>query len=125
MDMTDKTSDSRMARRLAPEDIEPGQFVAVHRQKGQFLWLACEGGFESPKAQVLEVDYVPDHSGRPLKVEQVCLPYVQVKTPHRRIRTLDTRMVQLVELSPAFVKAIWKACKPAKKAASTDGPSAP
>lgn len=114
MDMTQVQSPQQMARRLAPEDILPGQFVAVHRQKGQLVWLSCDS-VTSPQAQVLEVDYIPDHAGRPLKVKQVCLPYVQVKTPRRKLRMIDTRMVQLVELSPAYGKAVWKACKPVKK----------
>jgi len=101
-------------RMLGPEDIQPGQYVAIHQQMGQLFWppIDFSGIPRKLEVNVLRFNYIPKESGLPLKVKKVCLPYVMVKSPRGKQQMLDTRRHQLVELAPDFGKAAFKALKP-------------
>lgn len=106
-----------LARTLAPEDIRPGDYVAVLRETSEwpsFIWdhlmLAAE--------DIVRIATIPKASGTPFKVKSVCLPFVLVKTPTGDKKTLDIRRCELARLQPAFAKAAWKA----RKSGSTSHP---
>ncbi|MAE66801.1 MAG: hypothetical protein CMJ18_21290 [Phycisphaeraceae bacterium] len=48
------------------------------------------------------VRYIPEQSGRPLKVLGVCLPFVLVRRPDGRHVTLDLRRHHVVRLSKSY-----------------------
>lgn len=118
--MESKT-ESQTVRRLAPEDVRKGQFVTVHRRIGEVFWLAnaCESAFVEPSVKVLRYGYTPNQSGLPLRVKEVCLPFVLVNSPQGRVVTLDTRSVEMVELSESYGKAAFKALRQNHKKNST------
>lgn len=98
---------------LGPEDIRRGQYVSVHRRVGEVYWLPffCESEFKEPSVKVLRYGYTPKQSGLPLRVKAVCLPFVLVTSPQGRVLTLDTRSMDLVELSADYGKAAFKALR--------------
>ena len=48
-----------------------------------------------------------DDCGLPLKVKAICLPFVFVKKPCGKHRTLDFRQQRLVR-SPDYASVVWK-----------------
>lgn len=53
----------------------------------------------------------PVDAGVPLKVEEICLPFVLATTPLGAPHTLDVRQVQLARLSRRYGRAVTKACR--------------
>ncbi len=68
-----------------------------------------------PVDEPVRIQLVPHGSGRPLKVESICLPFVLVKRPSGKRRTLDLRTCRLAGLDEGFGTVSWKAHKKAYK----------
>jgi len=99
-------------RRVAPEDLKAGQYVAVSAMLCQYV----PNDRDLKPGQVLDaarVRAIPHDAGQPLRVEAVALPFVLVVDRDGDVRTLDTRRHQIVRLPKAFGAAAQK--KPAKK----------
>lgn len=123
-----------VSRRLAPEDVSPGQYVCVlmrHERMWRFDPIAC--AFESHRVREMpELGEEADNeasgrAGAPLRVLAVSLPFVVVRAvgvpragedsdaaQARRARTLDLRQVELAEVGPAYARAFAQAARPAK-----------
>jgi|GEM_PF-3445454 len=123
-----------VSRRLAPEDVQAGQYVTVlvrhHR-----LWR-----FDSERERLVShrVADLPEHdddgdtesggrAGAPMRVLAVSLPFVVVRAvgverpcadaedaSPRRARTLDLRQVELAEVGRAYARAFAAASKPVR-----------
>lgn len=117
MDTTTKKVDSQAVRRLAPEDIKPGQFVTIHKRTGEVFYMAsaCESAFVEPSVKVLRFGYTPEHSGLPFRVKEVCLPFVLASNPEGQFVTLDTRKMELVALSDGYGKEAFKSLRQTHK----------
>ena len=101
-----------LAKALAPEDVRPGDFVAllhVTAELPSFLW--CTDAWSLPADEPMRIQFVPCGGGVPLKVQSVCLPFVLVKLPIGGRRTLDLRQCRLARLDRAYAKLAWKARK--------------
>lgn len=99
-----------LARPLAPEEIRPGDYVAmllVVVEYPSFLW--CDDATLLPRDEPRRMRFVPHDEPQPLKVEAVCLPYVLGRTPKGAAATLDVRRVRLARLDPEFAAQAWKA----------------
>lgn len=94
--------------RVAPEDLRPGDFVAVLYQVVEFpsfFW------FDAPlteRHEPVRMRCLPADGGQPLKVKAVCLPFVFAKHPCGRRQTLDVRAVQLARLDGEYARKVWK-----------------
>ncbi len=130
-----------VVRLLAPEDVRPGQFVAVfvvHREA--FRVDECTGQIERQGVSVLpeaaQHEFGPAHpggpAGTPLLVVAVALPFVVVRRPAIRpadpvradpeapppepgpspVATLDLRQVSLAEVGQAYARAFASAHAP-------------
>lgn len=100
------------ARPLAPEDVQPGDFVVLFEESYEypsFYWCA-DTTLLAPEEPV-RIRFVPRDESLPLKVKGVCLPFVLVKTPRGGQRTLDLRQVRLARLDRAYAATAWKAYK--------------
>ena len=101
-----------LAKSLAPEEIVPGQYVAILDEVCElpsYLWSDC--GALTPRDQLVRIRYTPTSDAVPLKVRSVCLPFVLVKQPCGSKRTLDVRKSRLARLDRRYARAAWKAYK--------------
>jgi hypothetical protein len=99
-----------VARPLAPEDIRPGSYIAVSQIVWEFcaFWLA-ELWCGPP---VYSVSLIAGNDiGTPLRVKEVCLPFVLAQAPDGTHRTIDVRRVRLLLLSDRFGKKASKKLK--------------
>ncbi|UYV11232.1 MAG: hypothetical protein NCW75_07935 [Phycisphaera sp.] len=121
-----------VSRRLAPEDVEPGQYVTVLVRHQRFWRFDCEReepvshGITSLPEQDDDGDQeAGGRAGAPMRVLAVSLPFVVaraigVKRPDadaedsspRRARTLDLRQVELAEVGRDYARAFASASRP-------------
>jgi hypothetical protein len=112
LDESTHSADSTLARALAPEDIRPGDYIALLHEIYElpsFYW--CADAALMPVERPVRIRYVPHEDQVPLRVMHVCLPFVLVDSPQGTCRTIDLRLRQLARLDRAFAKAAWKAYK--------------
>lgn len=104
------THPTSLAQRVAPDDLQRGEYVAVLQEVCElpsFFWC-CDSGLLAPD-QVVEITYRPLAEDRePLKIVALCLPFVFVKRPGGEHRTLDIRGCQLARLDKEYGRAVWK-----------------
>ena len=101
--------ESELARSLAAEDIRHGDVIAVLDTVYEFPSFLWNGEFQglAPEEPV-RVRLRSRHTGRPLKVRAICLPYVLVETPGGRRRAVDVRQCRLVRLGDGYARKAWK-----------------
>lgn len=99
----------KVARTLAPEDIHIEQWVAVFTVICEFLpcW-AIESPSDIDRIRTVRYAYAPESAGEPLRVIDVCLPFVLVESVTGAPRVLDLRACTLVALAPRFAKSVRK-----------------
>ena len=109
---------STLACNLAPEDITPGIYVTVinivHEHVSCFFEPDTYSHNGTPKRSIL----LPEYTREPMKVIEVCLPFVYVVDPDGDYETLDIRRKRLAKLSDHFGEAAFmraKAKRDAKK----------
>ncbi len=129
-----------LARRLAPEDVAPGQYACVLVRHEVYHRFDCEQErFVGHRVRELpELDSEGDEqaggrAGQPLRVLWVCLPFVVVRavgvpratedSAPRRVRTLDLRQVELAEVDAAYARAFAAAARPARPPPDGSGPA--
>ncbi len=108
---------STVAKALAPEDIQLGDFVTklyVTTELPSFLW--CADAAIISLHEPIRYQFIPAKAGIPLKVRSICLPFVLVKRPFGDRRTLDVRLCRLARLDKEYASVTWKAYR---KASST------
>ncbi len=116
MTFTDSAQDSTLAKILGAEDIHVGDVVAILDmvyEYPSFLW--CDDPHVLPPQEPVCVRWRSQHTKNPLKVKAVCLPYILVKTPKGRHKTLDVRQCRLVRLDEFYAKQAWKRLRKARK----------
>ena len=109
-------SETHVGRTLAPEDLQPGDLVSLLTEileLPSFLW-GHDSQLLAPHEPV-RMPWRPNDAGMPLRVEEICLPFVFVKTPNGGQRILDVRRHQLVRLSADYANNVWNALKKRKK----------
>ncbi len=95
------------ARTLAPEDVRPGMYVAVLREKHDHT---CEVewsdqymiGRKSVRFRCVDIPEAGEN--QPALVEAVCVPFVLVRDPSGKSRSLDLRRVDLARLKRSFAQ---------------------
>lgn len=113
---TQTISHTTVAARIAGEDIEQRDYVAVLNEIVEwpsFLW--CGSSFSLPTDEPVRTRYLPRDPGQPHKVIGVCLPFIYVKPPRGEIIAFDTRQQQLVRLEPDNGRRIWKQMRKKRK----------
>jgi len=104
-----------LAKTLAPEEIRRGDFVTllnVTYEVPSYYWDA--DAMTLPRDEPVRIRFVPESGGVPLKVRNVCLPFVLVKAPNGERQTLDVRKCRLARLDRAYAADAWKAYKKAR-----------
>lgn len=97
---------ARTARPLAPEDIRRGDFVALLDEEIEIpsFWWHTDAALLPPDLPV-RLRLIPRDEAVPLKVRQVCLPFVLAKHPVGNTRTLDVRRMRLARLDRHYATA--------------------
>ncbi len=109
-------TESRVARRLAGEDVRQGQFVSVlYETVGfpSFFW--CGDSAVAARSELVHIRRHSPWGGVPLKVKAVCLPFVFVKPPTGKSFPIDVRQSELVHLPQQYGELVWKRMKRKKR----------
>ena len=97
-----------MARPLAPEDVSAGQYVCLTHTVSEYLpWWCLEeryGGSPEPIRMV----WLPGDAGTPLRVIEVCVPFLLVEQPGGAHRMLDLRRHRIARISDRFGQRAFK-----------------
>lgn len=107
--MSDKeTATTRLARPLAPEDLRSGQFVCIMHVMHEYIpfWCLEEATFREPEP--VRLFCLAEEAGTPLRVVEVCVPFVLVEQPDGAHRTLDLRRHRLAGVSERFGERAFK-----------------
>lgn len=102
--------ESSLIKLAAPEDLEPGQYVAIYDELREYMTCAL---FEGPTAtsRVVQLRWLPDEDELPLRIVEVCVPFVLARRADGRHRTLDLRRYRLARLTPAFGREVFRRYK--------------
>ena len=87
---------------LAAEDIRIGNYVAVLHVIEQYMPLFCM----DERTRPLSVRLVPEDEAHPLKVLEVCLPFVTARKHDGSLVTLDVRRQELARLDDGYARRI-------------------
>lgn len=109
-----------LARALAPEDIRPGYYVGILYVVGEYVpWLAIEeGGWR--RVEPMRIQLLPRFGDHPMKVLDVCLPYVLVKDTDGDCRTLDVRRYRLARVTRRFARTAFERVRAQRKRRKKD-----
>jgi hypothetical protein len=101
--------ENTLAASVAGEDLCVGDDVAILNEIHEFpsfFWSGCETSV-APHEPV-RIQSMARDAGTPLRVQAVCLPFVFLKTPIGKPRTVDIRRVQLVRLDASYARLVRK-----------------
>jgi len=106
------TTDSTfLAASVAPEDLTCGDFVAALSEVVEFPSFFWNDSVGAAPGELIRLRSAASDAGTPLRVKAICLPFVLVKWPCGRLRTIDVRQLQLVRLKKPYAKAVWRALR--------------
>jgi len=112
MDERKRDNTVTLARAISPEDIRPEMYVTMLSIVTEHLpFIICADDVAYRQPETFRVQWVPRCEPQPLKVLEVCLPFVLVKQPDGALRTLDVRRYRLAQLSEEFGKKAFKMLK--------------
>ena len=110
------STESNIARTVAPEDIRPGAYVTILHVIDEFLPLVFDSNDASWRSvQPFRVRWLPYGDQSPMKVKSVCLPFVFVMLPDGAHRTLDVRRHQLAEVARDYGRSVFEAARDRRK----------
>lgn len=99
-------ADIELARAVPPEEIRAGDYVAILHIVGEHL--PCTWGEEAWKpAAPVRMLWLP-WTNVPMRVQEVCLPFLLVRDPDRKSQTLDVRRYRLARVSDRFGRKSFK-----------------
>jgi hypothetical protein len=98
--------DQDLSRALAPAEIRAGDYVAVLHIVGEHLPL-CWGEEPWKPAAPVRMLWLPTGND-PLRVQEVCLPFLLVRDADGKSKTLDVRRYRLARLSERFGRKAFK-----------------
>jgi hypothetical protein len=100
----------------SPEDIRVGDFIAVSQTRYQLLPDNLEHMLGGQEIEPISLTAMPGDAGVPMKVIQLCLPFVIGETAHDARVVIDTRRHVLSRVSEAYAMAVKpKSTKDKKK----------
>ena len=101
----EKKDEKTISKALPPEDIRPGDYVSVTHVLGEFL--PCFSEMPWQPVELIRVMMLP-WQVQPMKVVEVCLPFVLVRKVSGKHETLDVRRYRLARVSKDFGRKAFK-----------------
>ena len=102
---------TNLSKELAPEDVDRGQFVCVLYIIDETIPFCSDGNSPWRRAEPMRYRLLPWRGVRPMRVIDVCLPYVLVKRADGYHQTLDVRQHRLARVSERFGRLAFKRAK--------------
>ena len=102
----------QIAKQLAPEDIQVGDYVAlleITYQYPSFSWDADP--VTLPPHEPICIKWESHAGGFPSKVKAVCLPFVLLRSATGEIFSLDVRHARLARVDCKYARVAWRAFK--------------
>jgi hypothetical protein len=93
-----------LASSIAPEDIRRGHYVAVLHVIDQYFPCCFDRAGTGP----VNIRWRPRFQVQPLKVIDVCLPFVTAERADGSVITLDVRRHELARLDDAYARRVVK-----------------
>jgi hypothetical protein len=93
-----------LASSIAPEDIRRGHYVAVLHVIDQYLPCCLDRAGTDP----VNIRWRPTFKVQPLRVIDVCLPFVTALKAGGSVITLDVRRYELARLDDAYARRVVK-----------------
>jgi hypothetical protein len=85
-----------------------GQYVTVLHVVGEYLPFDYDSDAAWRGVHPLRTLWLPYSGGMPMKVIEVCLPFVLVERPSGRHRTLDVRRYKLARVSDQYGQEVFR-----------------
>lgn len=107
----------KVAKRLHPEDLQLGDFVAISEFSCEYLPFLWDGvdPIRLPPDKPVRLKFLACDDHQAQEVKSVCLPFVLCQQTDGSHIIHDVRSVQLTRLDSEYAKAVRKAFKPKKK----------
>ncbi len=98
-------ADMQLAKTLAPEDVQYGDYVTILTKSSEFpsFYWDCPPQI-SDASETVNITYRPEDAGQPLKVVDICLPFILAKPINNEVKVIDVRAVRLARISKSFAK---------------------
>lgn len=106
-----KTKETAASRVLAPEDVRAGEYVCLHKVVYEFPGFLLCCGEEWKQKDVAQCSLLPSAGGIPMRVVEVCIPYILVETHEGKHQTLDLRRQQVARVSRRYGARAFKKLK--------------
>ena len=104
-----------VARTLAPDDIQSGMYVStLYEHESLIPFYHVDNLFDLKNIEPFHWRTLPKKT-RPLKVIDVCAPFVLTERPSGKHELIDIRKTSLAGLSESFGKETFKRLMPKKK----------
>ncbi|MBX3375763.1 MAG: hypothetical protein KF678_02015 [Phycisphaeraceae bacterium] len=91
-----------ISRRLAPEDILPGMFIAITARTHQVYPYWLLDGWNTQRVEPVAFSCMTCSDGDPRRVLAVCLPFVLTENSRGWTETLDVRLCAIVQVDEMF-----------------------
>lgn len=102
-----------ICRSLAPEDIQRGDYILPLIERHEFIQPSPFGGCDaSTPYRVVALNSLPSHPEGPMKVLDVCLPFLLVRKADTTCAMLDIRQMQVGRLDSEFARRCVKKLRP-------------
>ena len=105
-----------VAQPLAPEDLAAGQYVTPLTRLREHMPFFCTEEAFKDRTEPYRMNCIPKVRA-PVRVVEVCLPFVLIETPKGTTRMIDLRRYRLARVSDRFGRIMFEQ---ARKAAAAE-----
>jgi len=96
------TQEITYTKRLAPEDIVPGMYIAILGKVHEIFPYWLIDTYSGQSVQKIRVTCVACADGDPRRVVAVCIPFVMTEDAGGRVETLDSRQYILARVDEMY-----------------------
>src|SRR5262245_52443136 len=113
-----------ISKPVSPEEIRAGTYIAVLHIVTELLPMFCFDSEAFKRLEVKRLLRLPWNEGQPLEVQEVCIPFVLVKEPCGKLRTLDVRRYRFAQLSRSYGRRVFRMMRERAKTKAKSGGAA-
>ena len=101
------TREITFTRRLAPEDIVPGLYIAIAARTHEIVPLWLMGSVPGEVPEPIRISCKECGDGEPRRVLATCLPFVLTENARGYTETLDIRLCVLVQVDEMYALELF------------------